>query len=915
MLNKLFRPKWQHENPVIRKAAVEKLNPQDTDILAKLALDDSDSEIRQLAISKIDKLDTLENLADKARNRTEKNLARRCWVSSLIEQMDPAALEEWILDCKNQNQLLGIIAYSNNENLSNLALCGLNNDTQLLTLLECTSNARAWRMIAEKLQSEASLKQALDAIKGRDKKTQQLLKGRLDALRSKAQEKQHREQQAEQLQDKLQRLLQQPHNPQFEGMLLSAQQQWQELQPFNLPQEESINLLLENCQQQLQQQQDTAEPEAINTATEKPNSDTLLYNIQQLLTKLQQWPGDTANIATQLEALEQQWQQLPSTAQNRHIQNQLNDAKSTLASLQYLNHNTAEINALLKNAGNTLPPQDIENTLASLLKIQRTLQWPTEMMPPEQAQAISEAIDHLQQQRSKVQEKARELQTQIRQWIDAADALIEGNNLPAASKKASKIRHALEQLPEQQARHFNAAFQRISNAVKDLADWKDYATDPKREALVEQMQKLIDTELPAQNKADAIKALQDEWKALGFCHNKALWEEFQRLADEAFAPCKSYFAEQQKLREYNAGQRQVICTELENFLQQHQWENSDWKALEKLHRATQDEWQRFSPVDRTQHKPLQDRFYQSLNTLKEKLNEERQRNTDKMQQLINEAEALAAEENVQQAINQYQALHEQWKEIGISFHKRQHQLWQAFKAAGETLYGKRRDHYQAKDDERQQNQQRAEAICTEINKLSEQQSESIAASRERVSQLQQEFQQLQPLPKTAVKPLQQAFEQASQHFRAACQQWQQQQWMQPLRILQQQAEHWQQQELQGQPASSDAELPDDVKTVLEKRQQPGNDENWQQTARLLCIQMEMLAELDSPSEDQELRMQWQMQKLQNSFGHNAPQNDQEAIKALYLQWFALPCRDKEQHAALQKRFLNAAEKALSLSFA
>ena len=51
----------------------------------------------------------------------------------------------------------------------------------------------------------------------------------------------------------------------------------------------------------------------------------------------------------------------------------------------------------------------------------------------------------------------------------------------------------------------------------------------------------------------------------------------------------------------------------------------------------------------------------------------------------------------------------------------------------------------------------------------------------------------------------------------------------------------------------------------------------------------------------------QMKQLANSFGQQSAKNVNQQLEALYLQWFSLPCWDKEAHAVLQERFINASK--------
>jgi hypothetical protein len=61
----LFKPKWQHKDPMVRTNAVEKMNPdKNQELLAKLARNDQSSWVRGAAIRKLDPKTNQELLAE-----------------------------------------------------------------------------------------------------------------------------------------------------------------------------------------------------------------------------------------------------------------------------------------------------------------------------------------------------------------------------------------------------------------------------------------------------------------------------------------------------------------------------------------------------------------------------------------------------------------------------------------------------------------------------------------------------------------------------------------------------------------------------------------------------------------------------------------------------------------------------------
>lgn len=71
--------------------------------------------------------------------------------------------------------------------------------------------------------------------------------------------------------------------------------------------------------------------------------------------------------------------------------------------------------------------------------------------------------------------------------------------------------------------------------------------------------------------------------------------------------------------------------------------------------------------------------------------------------------------------------------------------------------------------------------------------------------------------------------------------------------------------------------------------------------RLLCVRAELVAGLDTPPQDQELRREYQMQRLVASMSRGERVSAAD-LDALALEWIAVGPVEPAAHAALQARF-------------
>lgn len=197
-------------------------------------------------------------------------------------------------------------------------------------------------------------------------------------------------------------------------------------------------------------------------------------------------------------------------------------------------------------------------------------------------------------------------------------------------------------------------------------------------------------------KAERIKELQNEWRALGGSSDRTLWTRFKTASDRAFEPCKAYFEAKTDLKQANLDKRQAICQQLQTFLDNADWNSIDWKGVERIHQTARQEWKEAWPVDFRENRPLQKRFDALLRALEKPLDEERARNEAQKRAIVERARALIDHEPLQEAMNEAKSLQAEWKSIGITRHREDRKLWQAFRQACDQIFARRDARNQAR---------------------------------------------------------------------------------------------------------------------------------------------------------------------------------------------------------------------------
>ena len=83
-----------------------------------------------------------------------------------------------------------------------------------------------------------------------------------------------------------------------------------------------------------------------------------------------------------------------------------------------------------------------------------------------------------------------------------------------------------------------------------------------------------------------------------------MMKDFDALAERAFEPCKAYFADQAAQRAENLSKRQALCQQLQDYLENTDWQTADMQAAEAISRTARAEWRKHHPCDRKALKPV-----------------------------------------------------------------------------------------------------------------------------------------------------------------------------------------------------------------------------------------------------------------------------------------------------------------------
>ncbi|MBX2886916.1 MAG: DUF349 domain-containing protein, partial [Granulosicoccus sp.] len=530
----------------------------------------------------------------------------------------------------------------------------------------------------------------------------------------------------------------------------------------------------------------------------------------------------------------------------------------------------------------------------------------------------------IKQQRNEEQAKVKSLQKQL----GVLGANIQEKRWSAAHSLHGRIQKKLDRLSALPAhKNLQEKLAALSKQLDELGDWVDFAARPKLEGLCVSLEQLPEKKLEPLELAAAIKALQQEWKEVGRspCSNE-LWPRFKTAGDKAFEPCAVFFAARKDERDSRVKNKIAICEQLYKYLAEADWESVDWKDVEKTLRGAKNKWRDNRVTDRKPDKALEQRFTDLVGRFNEKLDVQYDANTAAKETLIEKARALAEAEVSQHTVNQTRRLQSSWKQVGIMRRKKDQELWEQFNGYCRQIHKGLHEIQKKKTASEFAHVNTARDLIKQLRGLSR----AAEPDEKAFSDLQDQFNALPEFPERDRKFLFRDFNQVSDQFSRLRDSSSARHARSELAELQRKATLCQQYEslleaggdLESDIESLDAQWEDETavlpkawsnmitsrRAAVLEHIRKGTGFTYAETEkqrRMVCIRAEILMEKDTPAEDKPLRMEYQLQNLQQGIGVAATEDKKTELQNLMLEWLTLPPASVEHRDRLDLRFQSA----------
>lgn len=879
MLKRLFKsdPKWQSPKSQKRIDALAELDlaqEKDRVILLKLAREDSEPAVRRAAVHHLSDLDVIVQIQKRDLEATVREAATQRLLDLITGKgastLDTGQRLAGIRRLTMPSLLVHIVKEADHVDLKLAAIAQLNDEIFLDDIARHSSIARLRLAAAERIATPALLETLAEASKQKDKNVYKAIRARLDASHQ-------QEKDARALQDKRSALCEamEHHarsalNPLYTAKAESLRQQWQDVQG---PEDAQLGERFETAFALAWKQISEIAAQAQREADAAQAREEMQQAVATLEATFAQWRGqddfDLPALAATRKTQRLRWElatqlQAPAAAlvaRHAHVCALLDRLEQMLVQWQ---QDSLVVEGTLARLAHDDGDEHEQNLTAlhALLATYRDFALPL----PELLQRVPAARRTAAASAPAAARPDAAQQGMLKEKLDALAASIAAGH----TRDAARLLRKAQDLAREHHLH-DPRLGELAAQLQELKSWAGFAVLPKKEDLVSRMQALAAHEMDPDDKADAIHALQDEWKALGVADAAAeqpLWEQFKAAGDLAFEPCREHFARQRELRAKNLELREALCRQLEDYQASlADKADIDWKRHDTILRTARQEWQQHHPSDRHKTRPLQERFQRALESLEQRLGAVLDEREARKRELIQRTRALLEASDLRAACDSAKQYQQDWQAIGPAHPRQDRKLWQEFRTACDALFARRESEFKARQAGRDVALQTAEDLVARLEQLTP--SPEAAAT---ASDLEAAFQALE-LPREKAAALRQRLQAARARLEQA---------------------------RREQQAGARRDKQDQV---VRNWEQSADGAGGEQAGQLM-LDLEILLDLPSPAPLQDARRARQLQRLQQK----GLRKGGEETGSLLTQLLQTPPAQDEHLPAMAARLRQVLEK-------
>ncbi|MDE6246386.1 MAG: DUF349 domain-containing protein [Muribaculaceae bacterium] len=251
----------------------------------------------------------------------------------------------------------------------------------------------------------------------------------------------------------------------------------------------------------------------------------------------------------------------------------------------------------------------------------------------------------------------------------------------------------------------NIVTEKRMNAHKEVAALKQALFAIRQREINDELDKFVEEGNDPTAFSASVDALESE--------SKDLIAKFKEMRTK-------YLEEEQLRLEKNLARKREILAEMQAIVEDADNVNMNFPKFQELQQAFKD-GKDVTPSAEAEiwrnYQNTVEQYYDTLKINKELRDLDFKKNLELKQRLIEQAVALAAEENIIEASASLRRLHDEWREIGPVMKDLRDSIWEEFKAASAVINKKHQEYFDAIKERELKNEEAKTALCEQIEAI------------------------------------------------------------------------------------------------------------------------------------------------------------------------------------------------------
>lgn len=261
---------------------------------------------------------------------------------------------------------------------------------------------------------------------------------------------------------------------------------------------------------------------------------------------------------------------------------------------------------------------------------------------------------------------------------------------------------------------------KINRELRDLDLKKNYEA---KILLCEKAEELIlePSVVPAFQK---LQKLHEQWREVGPVakeFKETLWERFKEATSKINKKHQEYYDSQKEDQKKNLDTKTLLCEKVEELLANDPKSTKEWNKRSKDLIELQKVWKTIGFAPKKENTKIYQRFREACDAFFVKKREfyiqlkgQIDENLKLKLELCSKAEEISASTDWKKSTDELISLQKQWKEVGPVPRKHSDEVWKRFRAACDSFFNRKSEHFSGIDKRYEENLKAKEAIIEEI---------------------------------------------------------------------------------------------------------------------------------------------------------------------------------------------------------